>query len=71
MVTRFCEADMNAPLPLNLSNIVKAREFINRAQGDLKGIVNLEQIGNWALLRALSIYELCRFVPYTWRKTKH
>ena len=52
LVTRFCEADMNAPLPLNLSNVVKAREFITRAQQDLKGIVNLEQIGYWALFRA-------------------
>jgi hypothetical protein len=41
------EADICAPLPRDHSNVDQLKQFIQRAQRSLQGIVNLDRVGQW------------------------
>eukprot|EP00553_Chaetoceros_curvisetus_P014202 CAMPEP_0204637816 /NCGR_PEP_ID=MMETSP0717-20131115/37528_1 /ASSEMBLY_ACC=CAM_ASM_000666 /TAXON_ID=230516 /ORGANISM="Chaetoceros curvisetus" /LENGTH=281 /DNA_ID=CAMNT_0051657335 /DNA_START=34 /DNA_END=876 /DNA_ORIENTATION=+ len=51
MASRFCEADMIAPLLDSEEPVAMAREFICRGQTTLSSMVKLDQIERWSLFR--------------------
>ena len=49
LVSRYCDADINAPLASDEEAIARARAFIFRGQAALSTMVSLDQIERWAL----------------------
>jgi len=49
LVSKYCDADINAPLKSEKDGIARARTFIRRGQAALSKIVSLDQIERWAL----------------------
>lgn len=49
LVSRHCDADINAPLVFDEEGIARARKFIFRGQAALSTMVSLDQIERWAL----------------------
>lgn len=49
LLSKYCEADINAPLKSEELDISKCQKFIHRGQAALSSIVSLDQIENWSL----------------------
>jgi hypothetical protein len=49
LVSKYCDADINAPLKSEEDGVARARKFIHRGQAALSTMVSLDQIERWDL----------------------